>query len=69
MGTVLKKCQVPKYTPPRYRGSPFAVRELAFLTTSFLSKSAVVVISYREERKNPHHRGEGSPTNEKEIQS
>ena len=53
MGTVLKKAKPLNKLRPDKCGSPFAVRELAFLTTSFLSKGAVVSILQREEIEKP----------------
>ena len=45
MGTVLKKAKPQNKLRPDKCGSPFAVRVLAFLTTSFCTLGAVVSFS------------------------
>ncbi|MBR0178680.1 MAG: hypothetical protein IJQ11_14795 [Bacteroidales bacterium] len=69
VGTVLKKAKPLNKLRPDKCGSPFAVRELAFLTTSFLSQGAIVsFFSERRNRKALHHHGEGFPEkNEKNV--
>ena len=53
MGTVLKKAKPLNKLRPVEHGSPFAVRVLAFLTTSLTTLGAIVSILQSEEIEKP----------------
>ena len=53
VGTVLKKAKPLNKLRPDERGSPFAVRELAFLTTSLTTLGAIVSILQSGEIEKP----------------
>ena len=63
VGTVLKKAKPLNKLRPAEAGTPFAVRVLAFLTTSLTTQSAIVSFFQREEKEAPAKKNVGASSN------
>ena len=66
VGTVLKKAKPLNKLRPVKCGSPFAVRVLAFLTTSLSAWRSVVSFFQREEKEAPAKKNVGASSNKNE---
>ena len=60
VGTVPKKAKSLNKLRPVERGSPFAVRQLAFSATSFCTLGAIVSLFQSVEKGNSHEKKRGS---------